>query len=609
MVVTKWKAATNHKNESHTKPYNSEINFVSVTFWRSAPKIFHSQKKTPSKLFMDNKRKVVSSLVGKGSSKLRKVSLNAFDSGEEDQGDKTISGSTASTTRNPESSSTAAVVRDVGVVDEEQKEVISKTALWIFSNPDKASVLLEKSKSNPTLAFLSDVKGETAAGRLYMKELERCRTEREVQAICSGVQPVPVAAHVTTAQIASFINQNKLTGNITTVTAASSSGSSSIHVTTEVPRERRNRWGPAVAEACNPVPAFQSERMKVPAPPPHSTQHTQPSETETEEIARLAAGFDRSAPQEDQERLQRLLQEQREMQLLEGRIRDAAAQSLTGGGAGQGRNVTEVAKFLTQHAKEGQQQGELLSRKGPELLIAEQQAALYLERLAQYEDLARLDDDKYRDTVEECERNRGVIEGGTWEHRKRAKEMLQTAGKNLELTLLGAGKHHLADYLPPEVLQSFLSNAAAVTSSTNGLDAGTELAGAINAVDAHKIAESNVGYQLLRRSGWAEGAGLGAQGTGIVAPISAMGAGAVVASSSSSSSNMQGGAGRTSSSSASAGSVVISGGRGPDGAGLGMRATHEVGAEDSEFDQYRKRMMLAYRFRPNPLNNPRRNYY
>ena len=36
-------------------------------------------------------------------------------------------------------------------------------------------------------------------------------------------------------------------------------------------------------------------------------------------------------------------------------------------------------------------------------------------------------------------------------------------------------------------------------------------------------------------------------------------------------------------------------------AGLGADRPGEIGAEDDEFDAYRKRMMLAYRFRPNPL--------
>jgi hypothetical protein len=42
---------------------------------------------------------------------------------------------------------------------------------------------------------------------------------------------------------------------------------------------------------------------------------------------------------------------------------------------------------------------------------------------------------------------------------------------------------------------------------------------------------------------------------------------------------------------------------------VGVTASHEVEEDDDMFDQYRKRMMLAYRFRPNPLNNPRRAYY
>ena len=45
------------------------------------------------------------------------------------------------------------------------------------------------------------------------------------------------------------------------------------------------------------------------------------------------------------------------------------------------------------------------------------------------------------------------------------------------------------------------------------------------------------------------------------------------------------------------------------GAGVGVVSGHVVEQGDDAFDQYRKRMQLAYRFRPNPLNNPRRDYY
>jgi len=35
--------------------------------------------------------------------------------------------------------------------------------------------------------------------------------------------------------------------------------------------------------------------------------------------------------------------------------------------------------------------------------------------------------------------------------------------------------------------------------------------------------------------------------------------------------------------------------------GLGTEKPGEISANDDEFDSYRKRMMMAYRFRPNPL--------
>jgi splicing factor 4 len=90
--------------------------------------------------------------------------------------------------------------------------------------------------------------------------------------------------------------------------------------------------------------------------------------------------------------------------------------------------------------------------------------------------------------------------------------------------------------------------------------------------EENKLGESNLGFQLLKKAGWTEGGGLGAGGSGIAEPVQMST-------------------------------------RNTDDAGVGVRATHEVEADDDAFDQYRKRMMLAYRFRPNPLNNPRRNYY
>ena len=38
-----------------------------------------------------------------------------------------------------------------------------------------------------------------------------------------------------------------------------------------------------------------------------------------------------------------------------------------------------------------------------------------------------------------------------------------------------------------------------------------------------------------------------------------------------------------------------------DKKGLGTMIPHDLKEGDDEFDAYRKRMMMAYRFRPNPL--------
>jgi splicing factor 4 len=94
---------------------------------------------------------------------------------------------------------------------------------------------------------------------------------------------------------------------------------------------------------------------------------------------------------------------------------------------------------------------------------------------------------------------------------------------------------------------------------------------------AHKLNESNLGHQMLKQQGWQEGQGLGAGASGIVNPVEAQ----------------------------------SGGGAGPGtGVGAGGASSGDPAAsEESEFDQYRKRMQLAYRFRPNPMNNPRRDYY
>lgn len=156
-------------------------------------------------------------------------------------------------------------------------------------------------------------------------------------------------------------------------------------------------------------------------------------------------------------------------------------------------------------------------------------------------------------------------EGGTWEHKLRQKEMAETAEKAEALTKMGKGKHFLGDFLPPEELEKFLETLQALREGRTP---------DYSDYKQFKIQADNIGYQMLQKLGWTEGEGLGAENQGITAPVSR-------------------------------------GTRNVEGVGLGIDRPAELTKEDAEdeFESYRKRMMLAYRFRPNPLNNPRRPYY
>ncbi|KAJ6777521.1 SURP AND G PATCH DOMAIN-CONTAINING 1 [Salix koriyanagi] len=122
--------------------------------------------------------------------------------------------------------------------------------------------------------------------------------------------------------------------------------------------------------------------------------------------------------------------------------------------------------------------------------------------------------------------------------------------------------HHMGDYIPPSELEKFLSTCN---------DAAARKA-ATEAAERAKIQADNVGHKLLSKMGWKEGEGLGSSRKGISNPIMA-------------------------------GDVK------KDHLGVGAHNPGEVTPEDDIYEQYKKRMMLGYRHRPNPLNNPRKAYY
>ncbi|GJQ72572.1 hypothetical protein Trydic_g1240 [Trypoxylus dichotomus] len=154
-------------------------------------------------------------------------------------------------------------------------------------------------------------------------------------------------------------------------------------------------------------------------------------------------------------------------------------------------------------------------------------------------------------------------EGGTWEHKLREKEMIATQQWASELNRQAEGKHHIGDFLPPEELQKFLEKSTAVKEGRQP---------SLSDYKEFKLKEDNIGFKMLQKLGWSEGQGLGSNGSGIVEPVNK---GAIR----------------------------------DQNQGLGLEQPDQIDNADDEYESYRKRMMLAYRFRPNPLNNPRRPYY
>lgn len=152
---------------------------------------------------------------------------------------------------------------------------------------------------------------------------------------------------------------------------------------------------------------------------------------------------------------------------------------------------------------------------------------------------------------------------GTWEHQLRQMEMDKTREWAEQLTDMGRGKHFIGDFLPPDELDKFMETFKA-------LKEGREPD--YSEYKEFKLTVENIGYQMLMKMGWKEGDGLGSDSQGIRNPVNK-------------------------------GSTTV------DGAGFGIDRPAELMKNDDEYEAFRKRMMLAYRFRPNPLNNPRRPYY
>lgn len=133
----------------------------------------------------------------------------------------------------------------------------------------------------------------------------------------------------------------------------------------------------------------------------------------------------------------------------------------------------------------------------------------------------------------------------------------QYATGNMMETEDGTGKHHFNDFIPQDALAKFHRMAK----------------GQKEAPQAAQIDMSNKGAQMMAKMGFSAGQGLGLAGTGMTSAVDAGMGNALKL-------------------------------------GVGVaKETWEPTEGDDDFALYRKKMMLGYKHRPNPLNNPRTAYH
>ena len=443
-----------------------------------------------------------------------------------------------------------------GPLSEALQATIRQAAEWVITNPHREKEMLKGKKGKEGWEFLfeEEERGEEGvrSGRrkrawrermFYLEVLEEGRVKEQVKRVALGLDevgggaggrgggggdggPMAAAAAAAAASVAALSRMNLPASTVSRLSssptaAAADTTTTAFPTSTQQRKPKRNRWGPSPGETSTP---------SLPSSLPPSLLAVADDDDAAKEKGKKGRGGKQSLdvflPSVMDAAAVAQLKEQKKIQLIEKKIREAARLKALGkeGGGGGGGEVE-----------------------------------LFEERMLHYEDMAEKGVSAAAEAAEE-EEGEG---GGTWEHKKRAKEMLKTAQDALSLTLASKGKHHLSQYLPtPGDLNGFLSKKGESEEKGWGED-----------YEGNKLDVGNsAGMQMLKKQGWKEGQGLGKEGRkGVVAPVNLKGTG---------------------------------------GEGLGVGGEEEEEEEKGDdFDEYRKRMMLAYRFRPNPLNNPRREYY
>lgn len=153
--------------------------------------------------------------------------------------------------------------------------------------------------------------------------------------------------------------------------------------------------------------------------------------------------------------------------------------------------------------------------------------------------------------------NKSNAEYDALQNERKTNATAQYATGNMMESEDGTGKHHFNDFIPQDALAKFHKLAK----------------GEKEAPQAAQIDMSNKGAQMMAKMGFTAGQGLGLAGTGMTSAIDA-----------------------------GVGNALK--------LGVGVaKETWEPAAGDDDFTLYRKKMMLGYKHRPNPLNNPRTAYH
>ncbi|KAG2451265.1 hypothetical protein HYH02_003872 [Chlamydomonas schloesseri] len=246
----------------------------------------------------------------------------------------------------------------------------------------------------------------------------------------------------------------------------------------------------------------------------------------------------------------------------------AAAAAAAKAAAAAGRLRSFSPSPSAELSAEAKEEAEAEARRRAQIALAQGDSVAAMEAFAK---LAARRDRGRSASVDPDEPGSGAGDDDDDEARRRRAEPLlnKTAFERRKVTAVykddGSRGHHMGDYIPKEVLAEFMAKTGDKIAKVQ----------AEQLANKNAIGSDNIGHKLLSKMGWKEGEGLGGTQKGITAPIKA-----------------------------SAGAPAAGEQR-----GLGATAVGEVTEEDDMFEAYRKRMMLGYKYRPNPLGNPRRAYY